>query len=280
MNNDPLVSVIVPTFNRAHLLGRALDSIKKQTFKSFEVLVVDDGSFDYTAKLVRESYPEFKLLKIKNSGVSAARNVGIHESRGKYIALLDSDDEWLPEKLEKQISLFKQSHFRWVHSNERWIRNGTRVNQKKIHKKSGGDIFLRSLHLCLVSPSAVILEKSLLLEVGCFDESFTVCEDFDLWLRILTYCPIGFLEDELILKYGGHEDQLSAKYKAMDEYRVRCYRKLLLEYNLSEVRREEVIKAAIKKCDILINGYKKHGHLESFKKIEISKNWFKQQHLA
>ena len=275
--NSALVSVIVPTYNRAHTLKRAIDSVYKQTYKNIELIVVDDGSVDNTEKVINEKFEKIIYIKTTNKGVSAARNKGIEISRGKYICFLDSDDEWLSNKVEKQITLMENSSFRWVHGEERWIRNGVRVNPRKVHKKSGGDIFIRSLHLCLISPSTVLLEKDLLLEFNGFDENYLVCEDFDLWLRILLKFEIGFISDELIIKYGGHNDQLSARYKAMDDFRIKTFEKLLDDEDLSDERKRELVKVALKKCDILISGYQKHGHLEKASKMISNKNRFKQQ---
>ena len=268
IKNNPLVTVIIPTYNRVNFISRAIDSVLNQTYSNIELIIVDDGSIDGTKDLIREKYPMAIYEYISNSGVSAARNVGIKKASGVYIAFLDSDDEWLEKKVQKQIELLNESNYRWCHGEERWIRKGARVNQKKIHQKSGGDIFNRSVHLCLVSPSTVVLEKKLLEEFNGFDESFTVCEDFDLWLRILEKYPIGFVKDEVIIKYGGHDDQLSAKFKAMDIFRIKTYQKLLEKKSLSVERKQEVLVIAQKKCEILITGYEKHGHHEKATEVK------------
>ena len=277
MEKSPIVSVVIPTYNRVIRLKRAIDSVCNQSFKHIEIILIDDGSTDETEIMVRENFPNISYIKTENRGVSAARNLGIKKSRGEYIASLDSDDEWFPKKIETQVMRIRSCNRRWVHTEERWIRNGVRVNQKKIHRKSGGDIFNRSLSLCLVSPSTVMLEKSLLEEFGGFDENFIVCEDFDLWLRILSKYEIEFISNELIQKYGGHDDQLSAKYKAMDEYRIITYEKLITSKYLNNERRQSLAEIADKKCEILINGYTKHGHLEKSIVIESKRKWFKRQ---
>lgn len=274
--NNPLVSVIIPTYNRANVISRALSSVNNQSYEHIEIIVVDDGSTDNTEKLMEREFPLIHYFKTENKGVSAARNLGVSHASGKYIAFLDSDDEWMPKKIEKQVYYMENNKLLWVHGEERWIRNGIRVNQKKVHQKSGGDIFNRSLHLCLVSPSTVMIEKKLLVETGGFDERFTVCEDFDLWLRLLINHEVGFISDELIFKYGGHEDQLSAKFKAMDEYRIMTYEKLVLTKLLTEERLNELKEIALKKCDILIAGYTKHGHSAKADQIKIKKEWFLQ----
>ena len=268
MENKTLVSVIIPTHNRANLIERAINSVLSQTYKNIELIVVNDGSTDQTEKIILEKYPSIRYFNQENQGVSAARNVGVKNSTGNYIAFLDSDDEWLPEKIKKQMEKILNSTERWVHGEERWIRRGVRVNPKKIHQKSGGDIFLAALNLCLISPSTVLMEKKLFDEFGGFDPEFIVCEDFDLWLRILTKNPIAFIEDEMIIKYGGHEDQLSARYKAMDYFRILTYQKLLENFSLGELRNLEILTVAQKKCEILINGFEKHGRLEESLKIK------------
>ena len=126
------VSVIIPTFNRFNLISRAIDSVLSQTIKPFEIIVVDDGSSDNTSTFIKNNYKSVKLIKQKNLGVSKARNVGIKNSSGDWIALLDSDDEWKKNKLEVQIkSLSEYDYYSVCHTNEIWIRNGIRVNQKK-----------------------------------------------------------------------------------------------------------------------------------------------------
>ncbi len=178
------ISVIIPTYNRAHTLSRALDSVLAQTHPADEVIVIDDGSTDSTVELLQNSYPNVTLIQQQNRGVSAARNSGIRASHSEWVALLDSDDEWLPDKLNKQLALVSQQpEYKIIHSDEIWIRYGVRVNQMKKHIKKGGWIFQDCLPLCAISPSAVMIHRSVFDDVGLFDESLPACEDYDLWLR-------------------------------------------------------------------------------------------------
>ncbi len=216
------VSVVIPTFNRAQKVVRAISSVLSQTFTDVEIIVVDDGSTDGTKKEV-EQFDDFVtyVAHSSNLGVSAARNTGIKVSGAPLVAFLDSDDHWLPEKLAAQVGFFDE-HPEAVacQTEELWIRNGRRVNPMKKHLKPSGDIFEPSLKLCLVSPSAVMLKRSLLDEVGFFDEDLPVCEDYDLWLRISCRYPIHLIKEALVVKEGGHPDQLSVRHKGMDRFRI------------------------------------------------------------
>ena len=266
-----LVSVVIPTFNRSHLLLRALDSVLSQSYKNVEIIIVDDFSSDHTVEMVKHFFKErqfekFKLIENeKNYGVSYSRNQAIKESGGDYIAFLDSDDEWLERKLERQMDFFKiNSQVALVHGEEIWIRNGVRVNQKKIHQKFGGQIFLKCLPLCIISPSAALVRKDILQEFDFFDEQYIVCEDYDLWLKITSKYEVGFISDPIIKKYGGHEDQLSNKFFAMDFYRIKSMFRIYEDYNLSKENKSKVAQEIIKKSEVLLNGYIKHNNMENY----------------
>ncbi len=263
------ISVVVPTFNRAHTLERCLDSILNQNFKAHEVLVVDDGSTDDTKKVLSKYKDQIKVYRIENSGVSAARNHAIKVASGDWIALLDSDDEWLPNRLEAQVDLAKHfPNLKLIHGEEIWIRNGKRVNQKKIHKKEGGYIYQNCLPLCCISPSASLIKKEVFEELGYFDEEFPVCEDYDLWLKITAKYEVGFVSEAIINKYGGHDDQLSQKYFAMDLYRVRAMVRML-KTDLQKDDYKATVDQIIRKSEILILGYNKHNNLKDLPEVEL-----------
>jgi len=276
MNETNFFSVIIPTYNRERVLFRAVNSVMNQTYFDFDLWIIDDGSTDATEHLVKEyrkHHPQREKIfyqKIANQGVSAARNVGIQISEGKWLAFLDSDDEWLPDKLFKQRKFIdERPEVKLVHGEEIWIRNGVRVNPRKIHQKYGGFIYKLCLPLCLISPSAAVVERNMLHSMGNFDEDFTVCEDYFLWLKITSLFEVGFITDPLIKKYGGHEDQLSHKYHSMDYYRVKAMHKILMTRNLSEDDRQATLKELIAKCEILIAGYLKHNNLINLEEIKI-----------
>lgn len=257
------VCVIIPTHNRIRTLPRALDSVLAQTRAIDEIIVVDDGSTDSTADLVLDNYPEVTLLQQPNLGVSAARNHGIREATSDWIALLDSDDRWLPTKLEAQFALVEQfPDHRLCHTEETWIRNGKRVNQMHKHRKSGGHIYSQCLPLCVISPSSALMHRTLLDEVGLFDETLPACEDYDLWLRICAREPVLFVDKPRIEKYGGHDDQLSRQYWGMDRFRIRALEKILASELLTPDQESETVAMLLRKAAILEQGARKRGKQE------------------
>lgn len=257
-----LVSVVVPTFNRAGQLGEAIDSVLAQTYPHWELIVVDDGSRDETPQHLAAYGHQIRTIRQENRGVSAARNRGIQAANGDLIALLDSDDYWRPGKLAAQVALFQQHPALMLcQTEEIWVRDGRRVNPKARHRKCGGMIFEKTLPLCLISPSAVMLRKSLLDEVGLFDETLPACEDYDLWLRITWKYPVGLIETPLIVKRGGHPDQLSAMPE-LDKYRIRALVKILEQGCLSPSQAAAARAMLAEKCRIYAAGCRKRGRLE------------------
>ena len=230
------MDIIIPSYNRKELLKRAVCSVKNQSFKNWNLWIVDDGSTDGTSDF--DYGDKTTTLKLKgNRGVSYARNQGIKQTKADWIAFLDSDDEWLPLKLEKQMEYaVRYPQYPLIHCNENWIKNGKNIHQKKHHKKQGGRIFTSSVRLCCISPSAVLIKRSLFQEIGLFREDFPVCEDYDLWLRVTSRYEVGFLDEPLLIKHGGHTDQLSKKYFGMDYWRVKALYPYLKGKNLSPGR--------------------------------------------
>ena len=265
---SPTVSVIIPTFNRWPLVGAAIESVLAQSYGDFELIVVDDGSTDDTAEQLAQFGSRLVILKQTNRGVSAARNLAFRHARGCYLAFLDSDDLWLPNKLAIQVAFMEQHPS--VHicqTEETWIRKGVRVNPKAKHRKPSGDIFIASLELCLVSPSAVMLTRDLFERVGGFDESLPVCEDYDLWLRIALNHSVALIDDALVTKRGGHANQLSRSLWGMDRYRVSALQKLLRS-GLDGSRREAAIAALLRKVEVLAAGARKRGKASDAKAYE------------
>jgi glycosyltransferase involved in cell wall biosynthesis len=270
----PLVAVIIPTYNRAPMLERAVQSVLSQTFRDFELVVVDDGSTDNTAELpvFKTGVPRMRYMKLDhNRGVSRARNAGVRAISAPWLAFLDSDDEWLPEKLEKQVRwTLEHPDMPLVQTREIWIRRGRRVNPPKTHEKSEGDLFGASLERCMITPSSVMLKRTLFEETGGFNESLPACEDYDLWLRITCRCRAGLVDEYLLRRYGGHADQLSATVPALDRFRVQSIINLLAGDVLSADQGDRARENLLRRAAILAEGYEKHGQREEherYKKI-------------
>ncbi len=259
----PLISVIIPTYNRAAFVLEAVESVYRQTFQDFELIVVDDGSTDGTSKVLK-NYQNHLIYRYQaNQGVSSARNLGLQMARGKWVAFLDSDDLWLPKKLETQIRFFSQNPEAVIcQTEEIWIRNGRRVNPQKKHRKFSGDIFAPSLLLCIVSPSAVMIQRDLFNQEDGFDETLPACEDYDLWLRISSRFPVYLIDLPLVVKRGGHPDQLSRATPSLDRYRIQALVKLLDSGRLTAGQYESAVEALKNKCRIYGQGCLKRSKEE------------------
>lgn len=258
-----MVSVIIPTFNRGALIKKSVESVLGQSHRDFELIVVDDGSTDETAKVLNAVDGSFEVIRQENSGVSAARNRGIEAGRGEWFAFLDSDDLWKPAKLEEQMKWMRaHPQMKISQTDEIWIRNGIRVNPMKKHAKPSGWIFEKCLPFCVVSPSAVMIHRSLFEAYGLFDESLPACEDYELWLRLASKVPFGFIPQKLVVKYGGHADQLSKKHWGLDRFRVRALYNLLESKSLNPEQTTKVQKTLGEKCRILSDGSRKRGKLK------------------
>ena len=243
------ISVIIPTYNRKDSLLESVRSVDGQTAPVGEVIVVDDGSTDGTSNLIRDAFPHVKLLTQENQGVSSARNLGLRHAQGSWIAFLDSDDTWLPEKIQRQILLCPANlTSESATLKKSWIRNGRRVNQMKKHAKRGW-LFERSLELCCISLSSVLLSRTLFSTYGVFDETLPACEDYDLWLRLTAHESTVYVDDPMIIKTGGHDDQLSRKYWGMDRFRIRVIEKLLDAGQLSADQTSAALAILIRNGD-------------------------------
>ena len=258
------ISVVIPTFNRAKHLELAVQSVLAQTFAPNEIIVVDDGSNDGSGEMLAAKFgSRIRYYHQSNHGVSRARNVGIGLANGNWIAFLDSDDQWLPDKLQAQVTALQNNpDYTFCHTNEIWIRNGKRVNPMNKHDKYGGFIYQKCLPLCVVSPSSVLIKKRVFDDVGYFDESLPVCEDYDYWLRYCATDPVLYVETPQLIKHGGHQDQLSKRYWGMDRYRIQALLKILDSDNLSKFDKTATVDMLLEKHRILEMGAKKHGNNE------------------
>ena len=228
------ISVVIPAYNRVSTLARAIDSVLAQSYKVSEIIVVDDGSSDATNE-VAKMYDEVSLLRQNNMGVSTARNNGVMMASSEWIAFLDSDDTWHPKKIAFQVAHHKKfSECMVSYTDETWIRNEKECPVPKKFKKPEKVLFENAQDYCNIAPSSVLINKQYFERLGGFDENFEVCEDYDLWLRILQEGQIDLIPQKLIYKYGGGEDQLSMKHKLLDKWHVRSLFKHIQKEGVKE----------------------------------------------
>ncbi|MDD8020841.1 MAG: glycosyltransferase [Acidobacteriota bacterium] len=264
-----MVSAIIVTYNRQQFLAEAIDSVLAQTYfiknpQDWELLIIDDGSTDQTESFLAgylQTVPNLHYDHQTHRGVSPARNRGLALARGEFIAFLDSDDLWLPSKMEVQMNylgVFPSAPF--CLAEEIWIRRGKRVNQARKHQKSSGFILEKTLSLCLLSLSSAVFRRQLFEDIGTFDEALPVAEDYDLGIRIALRYPYYYLSSPLIIKRGGHADQLSRKYWGNDRWRVKALWKAL-NSGVDEDAALLIKKEIKRKSTILANGFRKRGQI-------------------
>lgn len=266
---EKYVSVVIPTFNRENFIEQAVSSVFAQSHPFFEVIVVDDGSTDRTPEIIaslrqRDARNRLVTIRQENRGAAAARNTGIRAARHELIAFVDSDDRFNSDKLAVQVAAMEENPSSLVsHTEEIWYRRGRRHNPKVKHGKTGGDIFARSLPLCVVGMSTVMVRQELFSRVGLFDEDFICCEDYDLWLRAAVETHFLFINQPLTIKDGGREDQLSVIHRmGMDKWRIRSIVKLLEQSRMNPGQRDLAVAELNRKCTIYGNGCIKHGRKE------------------
>lgn len=253
------ISVVIPTFDRARQVVVAVQSVLAQSLLPLEIIVVDDGSHDDTLDALRRL--PVSVLSQSNKGVSEARNEGVRAASGEWIAFLDSDDLWYPNKLQRQWAFHQEHpHLLISHTDETWVRNGTEVPKNKHQKKWGGWIYPQALKLCFISPSTTLIQRDFFLACGGFDKDLKAAEDYDLWLRISSQHEVGYLDEALTIKNGGHPDQLSLQ-RGLDRFRVLALEKIL-KTPLSPQHQEISIETLIKKYQILAKGCQKYGHIK------------------
>ncbi|MCW5207218.1 glycosyltransferase family 2 protein [Desulfobulbus sp. US1] len=263
-----MISVIIPTFNRAGFLEQAIGSVLDQSCACGEILVVDDGSNDGTSEIVRRiSRPAkvpIRYLYQENKGASASRNMGIVEARHDFLCFLDSDDRWAPHKLKMQLEAMEhQPQYLISHTRELWYRQGMQVNQKKKHAPPHGEIFNRALQMCVVGMSTVMVRRELFTRYGLFAEDMLCCEDYDLWLRVSRKEKFLLVDEALTLKNGGRADQLSVIHRlGMDTWRIRSLCRLLERAQLSSEQHAQALAELERKCIIYGKGCIKHGRSE------------------
>ena len=263
---NPLVSIIIPAYNRKDFLKQAIESVESQTYTHYELIIVDDGSTDSTREYLHSIvHPHLFLHHSGKPGY--VRNRGFLAAKGEYIAFLDSDDLWKPEKIEKQILFFMYNPGILIcHTQEIWQRNGKIISQKKQKHKREGDIFFDSLKKCIIGPSTVMMKRNLFIDSGMFHPGLEIAEDYELWLRITAHHQVGYIDESLVIKRGGHADQLSEKYGHIEYFRIQALVYILEQNILSLYKQYSALTEIIRKCRIYTQGCLKRG-----KKAEANK---------
>jgi glycosyltransferase involved in cell wall biosynthesis len=265
----PEISVIIPTYNRRAMVLEAIDSVLAQTFREFELIVVDDGSTDGTAEYLTRLDKAIRTERIDHGGPAAARNRGVETARAPMIAFLDSDDLWAPNKLDRHLAFMRANPACAIsQTDEIWMRDGRRVNPGTRHRKRAGDIFVDSLRTCLISMSATMMRTNLFRSLDGFDEIMLAAEDYDLWLRTLIDHEANLLDAPLVTRRGGRLDQTSAATPALDRFRILALAKLLANDRLSRARRVAVADVLAEKCRIYAGGLRKRDHVEAARLYE------------
>ena len=243
----PKVSVVIPTYNYAQYIKEAIDSVLVQTHKDCEIIVVDDGSTDDTKGVVSQCGPDVKYIYQKNQGVSAAKNIGIRNSEGEYIAILDSDDLWLPSKIEKQIRLFEaNSGLGLVYSDglvfgeERPWDDFSLGGNMNFYR---GRIFDKLILGNFIPSTSALIKRDCFDKVGLFDINLGVCEDWDMWLRISLHYEVDYV-DELLVKRRKHRGSLVTKVEVMEESALKMLNNIFLEKNVPSILKRKAYSNA------------------------------------
>lgn len=266
-----LVDIVIPTYGRIDLLAQAIASVRTQTVADWKLWIIDDASPQVLPQTLTVEDSRIRLLRLKqNRGPAFARNYGALQGNSPFIAFLDSDDLWQNNKLHAQLDFFSSNpQAQWMHTNEIWLRDDKVVKQKAIHRKEGGQFFLRALKRCLISPSAIMLRRDFFITHGGFATAFRWCEDYELWLRLLLAAPVGYTTEALTIKRAGAWPQLSS-VREIDRYRV------LAMHRVWRLRREQIpeswqaalIAECMNKTEILLAGAHKHKNLRGIRRYQ------------
>jgi glycosyltransferase involved in cell wall biosynthesis len=215
MNLKPLVSVVIPAYNSADWIAETISSVLNQDYQNLEIIVVNDGSTDNTELIVKSFGEKVKYIYKSNGGQSSARNLGILNSSGEYIAFIDSDDLWEKEKTSVQVKYLEENSYKWIYSDGIAFDNLSKevlFQFSKISRPYDGNVLINLFHSCFIPMPTVLLKKEIFLEVGYFneDDRFRNREDWEMWLRIANYYPIAYVP-QILIKYRVHNKSVTGK---------------------------------------------------------------------
>ncbi len=279
----PLFSVIIPFYQREDLLLEALQSALNQSCKEYEIILINDGTPHISDKLQRciADYPVIRYVEQPHSGFpGAVRNRGVAHATGEWLAFLDSDDLWVPHKLERCKAYINGAGstamsagtdstalhlhnlpkvYPLIHSREEWIRNGERVSQRKQKHAREGDIFFDALKKCIIGPSTTVMRRDIFLELGGFREDIEIAEDYELWLRYCDRYKVSYIEEPLVIKRAGPWEQLSTKYQEIEIFRIHALKELVDREIFTKDHQQEASQELARKCHIYGMGAEKRG---------------------
>jgi glycosyltransferase involved in cell wall biosynthesis len=256
----PQVSVVIPTYNRRQLIEKAIESVLAQTYSDWEIVVIDNGSTDGTDKHLLAKYGNtLRLIRLDtNVGIPKGRNVGIREARGGYVALLDSDDYWKPNKLSRQMRCFEEDpSYGMVATQCSSVTPDGSTRERNRPGKSGWvlvDLFKANF----IRTSSAVIKKEVLDSIGLFDEELAECEEYDLWLRVASKWPIGFINEPLTVYLDNPEGV------SVDRLRGRLFRQKVLEkgYLHEQIPASIYTKRLARNCFVIGRHYLRKGERE------------------
>ena len=279
MTKSPLVSCVIPTHNRADLLPRAISSNQNQTYKNLEIIIVSDGSTDNTKNIVADIAKNDNRIKffenILAQGGNVARNTGIELSEGEYVAFLDDDDEWLPEKIEKQLAIMESDEsvglvYTGVHII--YVNEKSEYNSKA---REVGNLNKRILlDNCVGTTSTVMVRKDILKKTGVFDVELKALQDYDLWIRICQCCNVGMVCEEMINYYNytgtAQVSALTKKYEESFAYINKKYENLFSMLSEDEASQKKNNETSLLINKAMRNGDKKLARFYAKKALGMS----------
>jgi len=224
------VSVIIPTYNYAEYIEHAIDSVLKQTYQNIEIIIVDDGSTDDTQDRLRKYGTSICYIRQSNQGASSARNRGLNEAQGDYISFLDADDAYRVDNVAQKVAFLEaQQQYDWCYSDWAWVDAsraevmfGHEPEVSLAHKKVEGDVLLLALQGYRLGTNVFMFKRSLINQLGGFDEGLKVLEDYDYYLRAAALSPLGFI-DEVLCDIYQHEGSLGTGCKREVAYLNRWF---------------------------------------------------------
>ncbi len=259
---SPKVSVVIPTYDRAGIVIRAIQSVLTQTYQNLEIIVVDDGSRDNTCEVIERLHdPRVRYIRHDaNQGGSAARNTGIEVAAGEYVAFLDSDDEWLPEKLEKQVRLLQgsDSSVGAVYTGLIVINEHKEKANITIPKYRGailGELFSANR---VGTASSVMVRRECFSRVGAFDSAMVSCQDWDMWIRLSKYYKFDFVPESLVYYHLGDNGRITKNWRAVEDGHLRIVEKYLKD--VKRLPRRQRAKAFFTLGTYLVEAFGLHPH--------------------